>query len=150
MPNHEPFLTLLAPCVLEYRDAEGQTRYAAADGGVLLMERRSTSIVTREAVVADRLEEVADAGGSDAGGPPRPEKEARDGIRRTAGFAGARTAARGEARMNAGKPSDDPFVAEVRRQAERASSSRRRAVLAAVASVGAVGWMVSLPAVVGA
>ena len=23
LPNHEPFLTLLTPCILEFRDAEG-------------------------------------------------------------------------------------------------------------------------------
>jgi F-type H+-transporting ATPase subunit epsilon len=61
LPNHEAFLTVLAPCILEYCGSDGQTRYAAADGGVLLMEDNRTSVVTREAVVADRLEEVADA-----------------------------------------------------------------------------------------
>ena len=61
LPNHEAFLTLLVPCILKYRDSSGHTRYAATDGGVLLMEDNRTSVVTREAVVADRLEEVADA-----------------------------------------------------------------------------------------
>jgi F-type H+-transporting ATPase subunit epsilon len=61
LPSHEPFLTLLAPCILEYREAGGPTRYAAADEGVLLMESQRASVVTREAVVADRLDAVADA-----------------------------------------------------------------------------------------
>ena len=61
LPNHEAFLTLLVPCILKYCDAAGRTQYAATDGGVLLMENNQTSVVTREAVVADRLEEVADA-----------------------------------------------------------------------------------------
>jgi F-type H+-transporting ATPase subunit epsilon len=61
LPNHEPFLTLLAPCILQFVDAEGHTRYAAADGGVLLMEDGRAAVATREAVLADRLEDVADA-----------------------------------------------------------------------------------------
>jgi F-type H+-transporting ATPase subunit epsilon len=59
-PGHEAFLTLLVPCVVFYRDADGSDRYAAADGGVLLVEQDHVSLVTREAVVADRLELVAD------------------------------------------------------------------------------------------
>jgi len=61
LPNHEAFLTLLAPCILEYRDSDSRSRYAAADGGILLMEDNRASVVTREAIVTDRLEEVADA-----------------------------------------------------------------------------------------
>jgi F-type H+-transporting ATPase subunit epsilon len=61
LPSHEQFLTLLAPCVLFYRDEEGGDHYAAADGGVLLLEGGKASVVTREAVAADRLDEVADA-----------------------------------------------------------------------------------------
>ncbi len=61
LPNHEPFLTLIAPCILEFDESDGRTHYAAADGGVLLMEANHASVVTREAVVADRLEDVADA-----------------------------------------------------------------------------------------
>jgi F-type H+-transporting ATPase subunit epsilon len=61
LPGHEAFLTLLAPCLLLYREEDGRERYAATDGGVLVMEEHRVSVVTREAVVADRLEEVADA-----------------------------------------------------------------------------------------
>jgi F-type H+-transporting ATPase subunit epsilon len=60
-PNHERFLTILVPCVLAYREAGGRRSFAAVDGGVLLSERNRVSVVTRDAVVASRLEEVADA-----------------------------------------------------------------------------------------
>jgi F-type H+-transporting ATPase subunit epsilon len=59
-PGHERFLTLLVPCVLTFQEEDGRERYAAADGGVLLLEKGRVSVVTREAVVADRLEEIAD------------------------------------------------------------------------------------------
>jgi F-type H+-transporting ATPase subunit epsilon len=61
LPHHQKFVTLLIPCVLTFRDEDGRERYAAADGGVLLLEGDHISITTREAVVADRLEDVADA-----------------------------------------------------------------------------------------
>lgn len=61
LPNHEAFLTLLSPCVLVYRDDNGQEHYAAADGGVLLLENNRVAVATREAVTADQLDEVADA-----------------------------------------------------------------------------------------
>jgi F-type H+-transporting ATPase subunit epsilon len=60
-PGHEAFLTMLAPCVLSFREEDGRERYAAADGGVLVVEKDHVSIVTREAVLADQLEEVANA-----------------------------------------------------------------------------------------
>jgi F-type H+-transporting ATPase subunit epsilon len=59
-PGHQAFVTLLTPCVLLYREVGGRERYAAADGGVLLVNGKQVSVVTREAVVADRLEDVAD------------------------------------------------------------------------------------------
>ncbi len=61
LPRHIPFLTLLTPCLLSYRDEAGREGYAAADGGVLLKEEDRAFVVTREAVTAPRLEEVADA-----------------------------------------------------------------------------------------
>jgi ATP synthase protein I len=45
---------------------------------------------------------------------------------------------------------DDPFVKEVRRQAERACRARQLTFWQGLALAGAVGWMVSLPAVLGA
>lgn len=77
LPNHEDFLTLLTPCVLQYRDTLGHTHYAAADGGILLMEMNRASVVTREAVLADRLEEVADAAANMLAVRRALEKEAR-------------------------------------------------------------------------
>jgi F-type H+-transporting ATPase subunit epsilon len=61
LPGHEAFVTLLTPCVLASRDEAGHEHYVAADGGVLLLERDAVQVVTREAVAAERLEEVADA-----------------------------------------------------------------------------------------
>src|SRR5689334_10279226 len=61
LTGHECFVTLLVPCVLAYRDEAGKEHFAAADGGVLLLKHDHVSIVTREAVVADHLEQVADA-----------------------------------------------------------------------------------------
>lgn len=58
-PNHEPFFTVLAPCVLMFRRAGGQEEYAAVDGGVLLVEMAKASIVSREALVSQRLDDVA-------------------------------------------------------------------------------------------
>lgn len=59
-PGHENFLTVLIPCVLRYRAENGRESFAAVDGGVLLLEDGRISVVTRDAVVAERLDEVAD------------------------------------------------------------------------------------------
>lgn len=59
LPNHAPFLTVLAPCVLIYRLSAGQEEYAAVDGGVLLVEGGRASIVSREALTSPRLTDVA-------------------------------------------------------------------------------------------
>jgi ATP synthase protein I len=45
---------------------------------------------------------------------------------------------------------EERFVREVRRQAERARDGRRLGFWQGLGLVGAVGWMVSLPAVLGA
>jgi F-type H+-transporting ATPase subunit epsilon len=58
-PNHAPFFTVLAPCVLIYRLEAGQEGYAAVDGGVLLVEMGRASIVSREALTSQRLDDVA-------------------------------------------------------------------------------------------
>jgi ATP synthase protein I len=52
--------------------------------------------------------------------------------------------------MTQGEPSEDPFVREIRRQAERARAGRHLSFWQGLGLVGAVGWMVSLPAVLGA
>lgn len=46
--------------------------------------------------------------------------------------------------------SEDPFVRTIRRQAELARAARRLTFWQGFTLVGAVGWMVSVPAVVGA
>ena len=51
------------------------------------------------------------------------------------------------------KPSDcgeDPFVREIRRQAERAQVSQRLTFWQGLGLVGSVGWLVALPALLGA
>jgi ATP synthase protein I len=52
--------------------------------------------------------------------------------------------------MNEPGTEEDPFVQEVRRQAERARASRRLSFWRGLGLLGMVGWMVSLPAVFGA
>jgi F-type H+-transporting ATPase subunit epsilon len=76
-PRHETFCTLLVPCVLTYRCVTGEERYAAVDGGVLLLEGDRVSIGTREAVLAERLEEVADAAAAMLAARRAEERSAR-------------------------------------------------------------------------
>jgi F-type H+-transporting ATPase subunit epsilon len=58
-PGHEPFVTVLAPALLVYTLADGREMYAAVDGGVLLAEAGRVVVATREAVLSDRLEDLA-------------------------------------------------------------------------------------------
>lgn len=60
-PGHRAFVTQLVPCVLSYDDEAGAERFLAVDGGVLLLEDDRVSVVSREAVAADRLEDMAPA-----------------------------------------------------------------------------------------
>lgn len=59
-PGHEALVTVLEPCILMYRDESDRERFAAVDGGILVLEDGVVSIACREAVVAERLEDVAD------------------------------------------------------------------------------------------
>jgi len=77
LPGHETFLTLLVPCVLFYREENGRERYAAVDGGVLRLKNNQVSIVTHDAITADRLEEVADAAAAMIEARREREKSAR-------------------------------------------------------------------------
>jgi ATP synthase protein I len=52
--------------------------------------------------------------------------------------------------MSRDEPDDDRFVREVRRQAERARAARDVSFFEGLRLVGAVGWMVVLPALIGA
>jgi F-type H+-transporting ATPase subunit epsilon len=59
LPGHEPFVTVLEPGLVLFRDEHERERFAAVDGGVLVLKDNHVSIACREAVVAERLEEVA-------------------------------------------------------------------------------------------
>jgi F-type H+-transporting ATPase subunit epsilon len=59
-PGHERFVTVVVPSLLVYTDAAGTERYVAVDGGVLVLEDDRVTVVTREAVLADRLEDLAE------------------------------------------------------------------------------------------
>jgi ATP synthase protein I len=48
------------------------------------------------------------------------------------------------------KDDEDPFVREIRRQAERVREARRLGFWQGLGLVGSVGWMVSVPAVLAA
>jgi ATP synthase protein I len=52
--------------------------------------------------------------------------------------------------MSAPRPDEEPFVREVRRQAERAQASQHLSFWRGLGLVGGVGWMVVLPALIGA
>jgi ATP synthase protein I len=52
--------------------------------------------------------------------------------------------------MDSDRDPEDPFVTEIRRQAQRVQSGRTLTFWQGLGLVGAVGWMVSLPAVLGA
>lgn len=84
-PHHEDFATLLVPCVLSYRDEEDCEHYAAVDGGVLVLRsqtefenERRVSIGTREAVLADRIEEVAGVAAAMLAARHQEERTARE------------------------------------------------------------------------
>jgi ATP synthase protein I len=47
-------------------------------------------------------------------------------------------------------PARDPFVRAIRQQTERAQGARRLTFWQGLGLIGAIGWMVSLPAVLGA
>jgi F-type H+-transporting ATPase subunit epsilon len=59
-PGHEPFVTVLVPSLLVYTDEAGTERFAAVDGGALVLEGDRVSVVTREAVLSDRLDDLSE------------------------------------------------------------------------------------------
>lgn len=61
LPAHAPFVTVLEPCILIYRLIEGGERYAAVDGGILLLEGGQVTVVTRDAVRAESMQSAGDA-----------------------------------------------------------------------------------------
>jgi ATP synthase protein I len=52
--------------------------------------------------------------------------------------------------MNPPRHDEDPFVREVRRQAERARVSQRLTFWQGLGLIGSVGWLVALPTLLGA
>jgi F-type H+-transporting ATPase subunit epsilon len=79
-PGHESFVTVLTPCVVRYRLEGGTENFAAVNGGVLLLEDDRLSIVTRDAVVAGRLDQVADAAAEMLQARKEKEAAARSGF----------------------------------------------------------------------
>jgi F-type H+-transporting ATPase subunit epsilon len=79
-PGHESFLTVLIPCVLRFRAEDGRESFAAVDGGVLILENGRVSVATRDAVVADRLDEVADKAAAMLDARKDKEQAARAGF----------------------------------------------------------------------
>lgn len=76
-PDHGTFATVLVPCIVSYRDEDNREHYAAVDGGVLLMEKGQVRIGTREAVLTERIEEVADAAAAMLAARKEEERTAR-------------------------------------------------------------------------
>lgn len=52
--------------------------------------------------------------------------------------------------MNPSGRDEDPFVREIRRQAERARIAQRLTFWQGLGLIGAVGWLVALPTLIGA
>lgn len=61
LPAHQPFVTVLEPCILIYRPEGGGERYVAVDGGILLLEGGQVTVVTHDAVPAESIESAGDA-----------------------------------------------------------------------------------------
>jgi F-type H+-transporting ATPase subunit epsilon len=78
--GHEDFLTVLAPCLVRFRLENDKEEYAAIDGGVLLLEGGRISIVTRDAVISDQLDKVADAALAMIAARKEKEHAARSGF----------------------------------------------------------------------
>ncbi len=149
-PGHEDFLTILIPCVLRYRGDDGRESFAAVDGGLLLLEDGRISVATRDAVVAEHLEDVADDA---AAMLRRSQRQGASGSRRfcrARNVSVARAAQGGEAVTSPGGHDEDPFVREIRRQAQRAGATRHETLWRGLGLVGSVGWMVVVPALLGA
>ncbi|WP_423382996.1 F0F1 ATP synthase subunit epsilon [Burkholderia sp. LMG 32019] len=57
LPGHADFLTVLAPCVLRWRTADGQRRFCAVSGGILrVVDGQHVSIACRTGELGDALE----------------------------------------------------------------------------------------------
>jgi F-type H+-transporting ATPase subunit epsilon len=60
-PGHEAFLTVLVPGILSVVRDDGRECFVAVDGGLLRVEGRRVTVVTRDAVTAEDLDDVARA-----------------------------------------------------------------------------------------
>ncbi|HLN49859.1 MAG TPA: F0F1 ATP synthase subunit epsilon [Steroidobacteraceae bacterium] len=59
LPGHADFVTVLATCVVSWRDQRGNDHHIAVRGGVLKVQQgRSVAIDTREAVLGDDLQQL--------------------------------------------------------------------------------------------
>ncbi|WP_176049712.1 F0F1 ATP synthase subunit epsilon [Burkholderia sp. BCC1644] len=57
LPGHADFLTVLVPCVLRWRTADGQRRFCAVSGGILrVVDGQHVSIACRAGELGDALE----------------------------------------------------------------------------------------------
>jgi F-type H+-transporting ATPase subunit epsilon len=61
LARHADFLTVLATSVLSWRLADGRTRCCAVHGGILTVRAGTVRVATREAVLADELDQLASA-----------------------------------------------------------------------------------------
>lgn len=56
LPRHVDFLAALVPGLLSFVPADGEERFAAVDGGLLVKHGRDILVPTRRAVIGDDLE----------------------------------------------------------------------------------------------
>jgi F-type H+-transporting ATPase subunit epsilon len=59
-PGHAPLVTPLVPSILVARDAAGQERYVAVNGGVAVVTGDALEVVARQAVESDDLDHLED------------------------------------------------------------------------------------------
>ena len=57
LPGHTDFLTVLSPCVMRWRTADGTRRFCAVSGGVLrVIDGKDINIACRDGELGDALE----------------------------------------------------------------------------------------------
>lgn len=60
LPRHADFTTVLKPGVLTCTDGDGEETFFAVNGGVLVKKGPELTVATREAVKANRLDDLPD------------------------------------------------------------------------------------------
>lgn len=58
LPRHIDFVMPLKPGILSCADADGVEKFFAVHGGVLVKKRDELTVATRQAVMADRMEDL--------------------------------------------------------------------------------------------